>query len=127
MKPPAVVTATPAELDEILALAKTSFPSRQYELLEGVLGTFVYVMQALQNAKTSIKRFRQMLFGARTESQRNVLKQAGRCAGQQWAAGDARQFARDTAGPSPCCCAPAPPRTWAQRRAGLFKSAAHHG
>ena len=36
--------------------------------LEGVLGTFVYVMQALQNAKTSIKRFRQMLFGARTES-----------------------------------------------------------
>ena len=74
MKPPAVVTATPAELDEILALAKTSFPTRQYELLEGVLGTFVYVMQALQNAKTSIKRFRQMLFGARTESQRNVLK-----------------------------------------------------
>jgi transposase len=75
MKPPEVVNATPAELDEILALAKASFPSRQYELLEGVLGTFVYVMQALQNAKTSIKRFRQMLFGARTESQRNVLKQ----------------------------------------------------
>ena len=77
MKPPEVVNATQAELDEILALAKTSFPSRQYELLEGVLGTFVYVMQALQNAKTSIKRFRQMLFGARTESQRNVLKKGG--------------------------------------------------
>jgi transposase len=73
MKQPEVVTATQAELDEILALARTSFPPRQYQLLEGVLGTFVHVMLALQNAKTSIKRFRQMLFGARTELKRNVL------------------------------------------------------
>src|SRR5674476_128613 len=49
----------------LLALAKTAFPTPQYQLLEGVLGTFVYVMQALQNAKTSLKRFRQLLFGAR--------------------------------------------------------------
>jgi len=73
MKRPEIVNATQAELDEILALAKTSFPVQQYKLLEGVLGTFVYVMQALQNAKTSIKRFRNMLFGASTESQRNLL------------------------------------------------------
>ncbi len=77
MKRPELVTATQAELDEILALAKTTFPARQYELLEAVLGTFVYVMQALQNAKTSIKRFRQMLFGARTERKGNVLKDHG--------------------------------------------------
>ena len=55
MKPPELINATQAELDELLALAKTTFPARQYQLLEGVLGTFVYVMQALQNAKTSIK------------------------------------------------------------------------
>jgi len=73
MKRPEIVNATQAELDEILALAKTSFPVQQYKLLEGVLGTFVYVMQALQSAKTSIKRFRNMLFGASTESQRNLL------------------------------------------------------
>ncbi len=42
-----------------------------------MLDTFAYVMQALQNAKTSIKRFRQMLFGARTEHKRNVLKGYG--------------------------------------------------
>ncbi len=77
MKCPELVTATQGELDEILALAKTTFPDRQYLLLERVLGTFVYVMQALQNAKTSIKRFRQMLFGARTERKRNVLKGYG--------------------------------------------------
>ena len=74
MKSPELINATQAELDELLALAKTTFPARQYQLLEGVLGTFVYVMQALQNAKTSIKRFRRMLFGARTESKDKVLK-----------------------------------------------------
>jgi len=42
-------------------------------LLEAILATFSYVMGALQNAKTSIKRFRQMLFGVRTESKANVL------------------------------------------------------
>ena len=73
MKQPEIVNATQAELDEILALAKASFPQRQYQLLEGVLGTFAHVMLTLQNAKTSIKRFRQMLFGARTERKRDVL------------------------------------------------------
>lgn len=82
MKRPELLNATQAELDELLALAKTTFPTRQYELLEGVLGTFVYVMQALQNAKTSLKRFRQMLFGARTESKRNVFAQGASALGE---------------------------------------------
>ena len=41
-----------------------------------MLGTFVYVMLSLQNAKTSIKRFQRMLFGHRTEHKRNVLERA---------------------------------------------------
>lgn len=73
MKQPKLVDATQGELDALLALAKPTFPSDQYELLQGVLTTFVYVMRALQNAKTSLKRFRQMLFGASTESKHNVL------------------------------------------------------
>jgi transposase len=76
MKEPELVTATQQELDEILALAKTTFPLQQYQLLEGVLATFVYVMLKLQNAKTSIKRFQRMLFGHRTEHKRNVLERA---------------------------------------------------
>ena len=74
MKDPEVVTATREEIDELLTLARTSFPTKQYELLEGVLGTFLYVMLKLQNAKTSIKRFQRMLFGHRTEHKRNVLE-----------------------------------------------------
>ncbi|HOF31703.1 MAG TPA: hypothetical protein PK441_12705, partial [Burkholderiaceae bacterium] len=77
MKPPELVSATPEEIDELLALAKATFPAKSYQLLEGVLGTFVYVMGALQNAKTSLKRFRQMLFGARTESKSNLFKTPG--------------------------------------------------
>ena len=77
MKPPELVTATQAELDQILALTKPTLPAKQYQLLVGVLGTFVYVMRALQNAKTSVKRFRQMLFGARTENKRNLFKELG--------------------------------------------------
>lgn len=73
MKEPELVTASREELDELLVLAKTSFPDKQYKLLEGVLGTFVFVMLKLQNAKTSIKKFQRMLFGARTEHRHNVL------------------------------------------------------
>jgi transposase len=73
MKGPELVNASKAELDELLVLAKASFPAQQYALLEDVFGTFVHVMLALQNAKTSLKRFRQMLFGARTESKHNLL------------------------------------------------------
>ncbi|MEI6987403.1 MAG: transposase [Rhodospirillaceae bacterium] len=51
-----------------------SFPTLQYELLIGILATFSYVMRSLQDAKTSIKRFRNMLFGASTESARNLAK-----------------------------------------------------
>ena len=74
-KKPEFVNATQAELDALLALAKPTFPQAQYALLEAVLATFVVVMSGLQNAKTSIQRFRQMLFGAKTESQDNLIKE----------------------------------------------------
>jgi len=81
MKPPEIVNATQAELDELLAKAKPTFSSEQYLLLERVFGTFVYVMLSLQNAKTSIKRFQRMLFGHRTEHKRNVLELAAQAGG----------------------------------------------
>ena len=105
MKCPALVHATEAELDAILTLAKPTFPTAQYQLLEGVLGTFVYVMQALQNAKTSIKRFRQLLFGVRTESKRNVLKDHGASA-----VGDPPVAGAATAAAGKQDVKPAPPR-----------------
>ena len=72
MKEPELVSATQDELDELTTLAKTSFPDKQYELLAGVLCTFVIVMLRLQNAKSSIKKLQRMIFGARTGHERNV-------------------------------------------------------
>src|SRR5664280_1451853 len=73
MKESEIVSATQAEIDELLVLAKASFPPKQYKLLEGVLATFLYVMLKLQNAKSSIKRLRGMLFGHKTEHRGNLL------------------------------------------------------
>ena len=73
MKEPEIVTATQAELDEILHNTRAHLSAQQYQLLEGVLSTFVYVMLKLQNAKTSLKRFQRMLFGHSTEHKHNVL------------------------------------------------------
>ena len=72
MKPPEIVNATKEQLDELLALAKPTFSEAQYELLKQILGTFSYVMLSLQNVRISLKRFRKMLFGASTESKRNL-------------------------------------------------------
>jgi hypothetical protein len=77
MNAPKLITATQAELDEILAAVKTALPDKQYRLLEAVLSTFVYVMQALRDTKTSLKRFQRMLFGASTESKANELGALG--------------------------------------------------
>jgi transposase len=73
MMKPKIVTTTEAELDELLALAKGSFPAEKYVLLESVLRSFASVMLLLQNAKTSIKRLRRALFGSRTEDKDGVL------------------------------------------------------
>ena len=74
MKEPELVTATQAELDEILDKAKPALSEQQYRLLEGVLGTFVFVMLKLQNTKASLKKFQRMLFGARTETKANLFE-----------------------------------------------------
>ncbi|MBC7502221.1 MAG: IS66 family transposase [Herminiimonas sp.] len=82
MKQPKLVDATQEELDALLTLARAaSFPQHQLELLEGVLGTFVYVMQSLQNAKMTLTRFRHRLFGKRTENRAAIKKQIGCDAG----------------------------------------------
>ena len=91
MKPPEIVNATQAELDELLARAKPTFTPAQYLLLERVFATFVHVMVSLQNAKTSIKRFQRMLFGHSTEHKRNVLERAA-VAGDPDDADDAPQI-----------------------------------
>lgn len=78
MSSPQIIQATPVKLDELLALAKPSFPAAQYQLLAGVLATFTHLMATRQNARSSIKRLRQMLFGAPTAEQAQGVVRADR-------------------------------------------------
>jgi hypothetical protein len=117
MKPGEIVEITQAELDELLRVAKTSLPTELYGRLEQVLQTFAYVMVSLQNAKTSIKRLRQMLFGARTEHKRHVLAKITAADDSQSpeAALGAEDAATATAPPPP------PPRRRAPRQSSSLR------
>lgn len=96
MKPPVLVSATQAELDDLLALAKAAFPQPQYELLERVLATFAYVMLALQNARMTLKRFRHMLFGNQSERRAALSKELACRAGEDHEpAGEAQAASSD--------------------------------
>jgi len=110
-KNPEIVTATREEIAELLTLARTSFPAKQYELLEGVLGTFVHVMLKLQDAKTSFKRLQRMLFGARTEHKRNVLERTAEPATAGAAAEGGIDVAGEPAPEAPVRPPPSGPRT----------------
>ena len=77
MTQPELVGATQAQIDELLELAKLTFPTEKFKLLNEILTTFSFVMLALQNARTTLRRFRQMLFGASTESARNLRQSMG--------------------------------------------------
>lgn len=58
-------------------------------------------MQALQNAKMSLQRFRRMLFGARTESLANVFKESECDAGRQDDPAGAQIVAKPDESPEP--------------------------
>lgn len=117
-----LVGATQAQLDALLALAKPNFPSEQYALLQDVFSTFSYVMRALQNAKTSLKRFRQMLFGAKTESKDKLLGKAGTPDKQAEHAEPTGEPAQSTNAQTPPNT-PAPPKS-PKQRAGHGRNAA---
>jgi hypothetical protein len=108
MKQPILVTVTQAELDTLLALAQPTFPPEQYKLLHDVFGTFTYVMRALQNAKTSLKRFRQMLFGAKTESKGNVLGKTDATAAEDGGTGEGSEAGNTESSPPAAKGAPVP-------------------
>lgn len=120
MKSPEIITATRGELDEILALTKPLLPARHYQLLEGVLGTFEFLMLKLQNAKTSMRRLQRMLFGAHTELQRNVVKGAAGNAATQPSARDdaARELGDAVASGTDGALRPASPRKKGHGRNG---------
>jgi transposase len=64
-------------MDEVQALlerAKAVMEPEDYEKLEAIVETAVYLSQAVEDKQMTIKRLRQMLFGASTEKTAAVIK-----------------------------------------------------
>ena len=66
------------ELQALLERAKTAvLEERDYNQLKAAVETLGYLTQIIEDKKTTIQRLRQILFGASTETSRNVLKTGG--------------------------------------------------
>ena len=64
------------ELDAILARAKAHLPAGDYKWIEKLVRSHVTLVQLVKEKQISIRRLRQMLFGAKTEKTRTVLERA---------------------------------------------------
>jgi len=62
------------ELKAILDRAKPMLSEQEYETLQGVVETLRFLMQELEKKNVSIKRLKDLFFGAATEKTRQVLE-----------------------------------------------------
>jgi transposase len=68
------------ERDEVQALlerARASMDPEDYVKLEALVETAVYLLEAVEDKRTTIKRLRKLLFGSSREKTRDVLKTMG--------------------------------------------------
>ena len=65
-----------SELEAILAHAKGALSEQEYQTLQSVVKTLLFVTEELEKKQVSVKRLKQMLFGAATEKLKNVLDEA---------------------------------------------------
>jgi transposase len=71
---PTIVELSMDELEEILRrLEAKQLGADDYETLKAVIGSYVYLVNAVGDKDTTIRRLRQMLFGAKTEKTLAVI------------------------------------------------------
>jgi len=71
---PTIVELDMNELDEILRrLEAKELDAGDYETIKAVIGAYVYLVNAVGDKETTIRRLRQMLFGAKTENTAAVI------------------------------------------------------
>lgn len=76
--PLAVADSSMDELQAILQQVKDlGLPQKQYELLRSLVESYAFLVEEIGDKKATIKRLRELLFGASTEKTKAVLGQAG--------------------------------------------------
>jgi hypothetical protein len=72
---PKQIDLSPEQADSLLERIRSrSLEAKDYETLIGIIETFVFLYQALSQKSHSIQRLLRRIFGSKTESARNVLK-----------------------------------------------------
>ena len=67
-----------SELEAIVERAKGALSDKEYEILQAVIKTLSFLTQELGKKRVSIKRLKQLLFGAPTETLRKVFGEAAK-------------------------------------------------
>jgi transposase len=75
-KPPEILEVDSQQLDEVLRRAEQTLEQKDAELIRAVFQSYAYVAELVEDKNTSIRRLRQLFFGARTEKTDAVVKRA---------------------------------------------------
>src|SRR6516164_9338018 len=70
---PELVEVDSARLEEVLRRAEQSLDEKDAELIRAVFESYVYVTDLVEDKNTTIRRLRQLFFGARTEKTEAVV------------------------------------------------------
>jgi len=72
-KKPEMIEVDARQLDDLLRRAEGKLDEKDYDLVRAVFESYAYVTDLVEDKNTSIRRLRQLLFGARTEKTDAVL------------------------------------------------------
>src|SRR5512135_314865 len=64
---PEIISLSTAQLEELLAKLAALVPAETYRLLESILRTFQWLVNALEAKNTTLGRLRRIIFGQQTE------------------------------------------------------------
>src|SRR5438270_1505415 len=64
---PEIIEVNPTQLEEVLRRAEQALNAQDAALIRAVFQSYVYVTDLVEDKNTSIRRLRQLFFGARTE------------------------------------------------------------
>jgi hypothetical protein len=110
---PRIIDVNDAQLEEVLHRVEQSLDEKDVSLIRAVFQSYLYVTDLVEDKNTSIRRLRQLLFGARTEKTDAVVGQRTErpeatvprddATGTESAAGEAASEASEAAATGAAC------------------------
>ena len=70
-KAPEIIEVDTSQLDALLRRVEGKLEEQDYELVQAIFRSYTYVTDLVEDKNTSIRRLRQLLFGAQTDDRRS--------------------------------------------------------